>query len=431
MGGACPSRMRRYRPKAPPQGDFWPGTANEFRGLAWGTQSEYRGETTGGLRHGQGVETWPDGIVYRGQWVEGRKHGLGTWEHPQLGQRYEGQWQENQRWGWGIYESKEMRYEGFWKADNLHGQGTAVWPDRGDGRVQKYKGEWERSKRHGLGDFTFSSGVSYSGHWVNDRKSGRGVFTWADGTKLEAEWRDGRPLGGGVFTAPDGRMVGEVDYEEALDEFLARRETSEGWADALLAIGKASLRQGRTQGKDSIVGPQPGLVSEQDRERRSMSANSETEITDWVTIGQLGMGSYGVVVKCLELSRGFLFATKQVSRNRDHQCRPSAMGVANSLAPRSKARAHLVRLCLPAHPLPRQQVVVAGGASSREAQALRKEIHVLKDLAHPNIVMYLGSQVSKDGSLSLFVEYVGGGDVAQLLQKAGRFPEGVVSSYTR
>jgi len=41
-------------------------------------------------------------------------------------------------------------------------------------------------------------------------------------------------------------------------------------------------------------------------------------------------------------------------------------------------------------------------------------------------------QVSEEGGLSLFVEFVGGGDVAHLLQKAGgRFPESVVSCYTR
>jgi len=178
-----------------------------------------------------------------------------------------------------------------------------------------YKGEWERSKRHGHGLFSFSSGVSYEGQWINDMQSGLGVFTWPDGTKLEAEWRNGRPLSGGVFSAPDGNMVDNVEYGGVLKQFFESSLTSEGWADALLTVGRAVLhrRQRVASPGPSVGGLIGSLHSDQNRERMSLSESALTAITDWVTISQLGLGSYGIVLKCLDLCSGFLFAAKQAS----------------------------------------------------------------------------------------------------------------------
>ena len=180
------SRRRRYRPPVSVQGSDWPAESAEW-GKAWGTTSKYSGELVQGRRSGQGVETWPDGIVYRGGWERGLKHGLGTWENPRAGEKYEGQWREGKRHGWGIFTDREKRIEGFWAHDNLNGQGSCIWPDRGDGRVQAYHGVFVESKRSGHGVFDFSSGVRYDGQWLNDLQNGRGTFVWPDGVKLEAQ----------------------------------------------------------------------------------------------------------------------------------------------------------------------------------------------------------------------------------------------------
>eukprot|EP00971_Amphidinium_carterae_P186131 3694804-Amphidinium_carterae.1 len=37
----------------------------------------YTGEWQGNVRHGRGVQVWPDGARYEGQWEEDKAHGHG------------------------------------------------------------------------------------------------------------------------------------------------------------------------------------------------------------------------------------------------------------------------------------------------------------------------------------------------------------------
>ncbi|KAI9300984.1 hypothetical protein BJ944DRAFT_243690 [Cunninghamella echinulata] len=63
-------------------------------------------------------------------------------------------------------------------------------------------------------------------------------------------------------------------------------------------------------------------------------------------------------------------------------------------------------------------------------QALQREIALLQELQHENIVQYLGSQ-SDDAHFSIFLEYVPGGSVAGLLASYGAFQEPLVKSFVR
>ncbi|ORX92471.1 Pkinase-domain-containing protein [Basidiobolus meristosporus CBS 931.73] len=75
-----------------------------------------------------------------------------------------------------------------------------------------------------------------------------------------------------------------------------------------------------------------------------------------------------------------------------------------------------------------------GGNEERKItmlEALQHEISLLKDLKHPNIVRYLGSQMDEE-HLNIFLEYVPGGSVAALLEKFGNaFEETLVRSFVR
>ncbi|KAI9490551.1 hypothetical protein BDB00DRAFT_790297 [Zychaea mexicana] len=62
--------------------------------------------------------------------------------------------------------------------------------------------------------------------------------------------------------------------------------------------------------------------------------------------------------------------------------------------------------------------------------ALQREIELLKDLQHENIVQYLGSQTDP-AHFSIFLEYVPGGSVAGLLASYGAFQEPLVKSFVR
>lgn len=63
-------------------------------------------------------------------------------------------------------------------------------------------------------------------------------------------------------------------------------------------------------------------------------------------------------------------------------------------------------------------------------EALKHEITLLKDMKHPNIVQYLGSN-SDDEHLNIFLEYVAGGSVATMLVNYGSLPEGLISNFVR
>jgi len=63
-------------------------------------------------------------------------------------------------------------------------------------------------------------------------------------------------------------------------------------------------------------------------------------------------------------------------------------------------------------------------------EALKHEIGLLRDLKHPNIVQYLGSN-SDDSHLNIFLEYVPGGSVATMLVNYGPLGEGLIANFVR
>ena len=63
-------------------------------------------------------------------------------------------------------------------------------------------------------------------------------------------------------------------------------------------------------------------------------------------------------------------------------------------------------------------------------KALQREIVLLKQLNHPHIVRYLGSQM-QDNCLNIFLEYVAGGSVQGLLENYGAFEETLVKSFIK
>jgi hypothetical protein len=94
------------------------GGLAEGEGSASGI-AEYRGGFKAGLKHGQGVKTWPNGDRYEGGFVDDRKEGTGVYE-----------------WGRGPWAGE--RYEGGYAHDHRQGFGTYRWPN-GD----VYSGPWE------------------------------------------------------------------------------------------------------------------------------------------------------------------------------------------------------------------------------------------------------------------------------------------------
>lgn len=63
-------------------------------------------------------------------------------------------------------------------------------------------------------------------------------------------------------------------------------------------------------------------------------------------------------------------------------------------------------------------------------QALENEISICKELHHPRIVSYLGHD-DIESSLYIYLEYMPGGSITQVLSQFGAFDESLIATYTR
>ncbi|MCJ1388330.1 ATP binding [Xylographa bjoerkii] len=113
----------------------------------------------------------------------------------------------------------------------------------------------------------------------------------------------------------------------------------------------------------------------------------------WMQGSLIGQGSFGSVYLALHAITGELMAVKQVDMP-------------------SKSNSDIDK---------RKEVMVA---------ALKREIDLLRDLQHPHIVQYLGSN-SDDEHFNIFLEYVPGGSVAAMLITYGHLQEPLIRNFVR
>jgi len=57
-------------------------------------KANYKGQWKGEMRHGYGIQIWPDGAKYEGYWQNDKAHGKGKFYHAE-GDVYEGDWVED------------------------------------------------------------------------------------------------------------------------------------------------------------------------------------------------------------------------------------------------------------------------------------------------------------------------------------------------
>lgn len=131
-----------------------------------------------------------------------------------------------------------------------------------------------------------------------------------------------------------------------------------------------------------------------DEELQSFLAGESWGDDKWMKGALIGQGSFGSVYLALHAVTGELLAVKQVET--------PAPGANSQGDNRKKSM----------------------------IEALKREISLLRDLRHPNIVQYLGCSSSAD-YLNIFLEYVPGGSVQTMLNSYGALPEPLVRSFVR
>jgi mitogen-activated protein kinase kinase kinase len=133
---------------------------------------------------------------------------------------------------------------------------------------------------------------------------------------------------------------------------------------------------------------------DEDAELQSFLAGDSWDDSKWMKGAMIGQGSFGSVYLALHAITGELLAVKQVEA-------PSP----GSNNPNDAKKKGMI-------------------------DALKREISLLRDLQHPNIVQYLGCSNSAD-YLNIFLEYVPGGSVQTMLNSYGALREPLVRSFCR
>ncbi|KAI0390031.1 mitogen-activated protein kinase [Xylariaceae sp. FL0594] len=131
-----------------------------------------------------------------------------------------------------------------------------------------------------------------------------------------------------------------------------------------------------------------------DEELESFLAGESWDDKKWIKGALIGQGSFGSVYLALHAVTGELLAVKQVE----------------ALTPGANSQTDA-----------RKKSMI---------EALKREISLLRDLRHPNIVQYLGCGTSNE-YLNIFLEYVPGGSVQTMLNSYGALPEPLVRSFVR
>ena len=183
-------------------------------------------------------------------------------------------------------------------------------------------------------------------------------------------------------TEPDGTH-NPLFYEEGATTGSGAHSSSNGDAGATTGSMHAHYRTALAQDGEAHAAELDQFLTD----------NSWDNIK-WMRGALIGQGSFGSVYLALHAITGELMAVKQVDV-------PSKGSAASG-----------------------------GGEVDRRVAAMRREIDLLRDLHHPHIVQYLGSN-SADDKFNIFLEYVPGGSVAAMLNSYGKLNEPLIRNFVR
>ncbi|KAI8067172.1 hypothetical protein BC940DRAFT_301453 [Gongronella butleri] len=180
---------------------------------------------------------------------------------------------------------------------------------------------------------------------------------------------------------------------------VVANEAHRNWKQAVnvIRVNNMLRRRSTKMWGHRVQQVKPGAVQEEKEEPPSVAPDGTPAPTKlkWMRGQLIGKGSYGRVYHALNVAAGEWIAVKQVD-------------VPTTAADRLNK-------------------------SLNDTQdALYREISLLKDLEHDNIVQYLGYDVDKEeGYINIFLEYVPGGSIATCLARHGKFDESLTSFFTR
>lgn len=198
-----------------------------------------------------------------------------------------------------------------------------------------------------------------------------------------------RPVGTPSIIEPDRKSY--ISIDGASEVAAESASTQRSFLDETLSVaatdGSASLNE-----RLSMMITEDG--EEEDTGLTEFLAGNNFAPKNWMKGSLIGEGSFGSVYLALHAITGELMAVKQVEL-------PSAAKGTEF----DKRKNNMV-------------------------SALKHEIELLQGLQHPNIVQYLGTSVDEH-HLNIFLEYVPGGSIAEMLKQYNTFQEPLIKNFVR
>lgn len=175
---------------------------------------------------------------------------------------------------------------------------------------------------------------------------------------------------------------------------LSRVDFAEEKDHTTSAMGKRFARTVSSLNLEPTLSEEPDDLSSEVPEENVAAPDTHTSSIEpkpisfrWAPGRLIGQGAFGKVFHALNLDNGEFMAVKQMLSASDES----------------------------------QQ--------KKSNDSLQREIEILRDLHHDNIVQYLGFENSED-SINVFLEYVSGGSLSSCLSKCGKFAEDITRSFT-
>ncbi|KAG5509467.1 hypothetical protein JKF63_06777 [Porcisia hertigi] len=214
----------------------------------------------------------------------------------------------------------------------------------------------------------------------------------------------------------DGPVVDSVWPPASLQSPAVRDgKRRNGLRNATDRLSVAALDQSRTP-LCSVEGPVS--LSEESYALTGLSLSSDMSrptAANFVRGELIGKGSYGAVYRGMLRNNNRIIAMKEIRlpdameqqiRQSEKLPPPVSLPADSTLSPVLQASSSLKEK----------------RSLAREVDAVRRELRLLKQLRHPNIVSYLNDEVV-DGTLRIYMEYVSGGSVTAALKSYGSFEE--------
>ncbi|KAG0179450.1 hypothetical protein DFQ28_008737 [Apophysomyces sp. BC1034] len=174
---------------------------------------------------------------------------------------------------------------------------------------------------------------------------------------------------------------------------VVANEAHRNWKRESVKVNNVLRRRSTKMWGRQVEQVKPGMTVADDQES-PVDDKPEPIKMRWVRGKLIGSGSYGRVYHALNIDAGELIAVKQVN-------------------------------------MPTTKVDMNNAKLRERTESLFREITLIGDLDHENIVQYLGYDTDEaEGYIYIFLEYIPGGSISSCL-KCGKFEEPLVSFFTR